>query len=178
MRTARAILNVLLTFVWGASAFSEEIPYAIPETLTLSGQELVLNGYGERERWFMDVYNCALYLPHRSTSREFIMAATTPTAIRIRVIYDPPADVPDRWEETFQAELSNELFDRMTDVYEKLDVGDIVIFAYVPGQGTKAYRNDKLLFTDKGHGLMQGLLDQWIGPRPVSKNLRRLLLRN
>lgn len=166
-------LCVLLS--WQAAA--EDRPRSFPRQLEVLGERLVLNGYGERERWMMDVYGCALYLPEKSSSLDYILSPGTAAAIRIVVNYDPPSDPPDRWESTFRQELSKELLGRMMDVYDDLEAGDVVLFAYAPGHGTKALLNGHRLFTDEGHGLMAALLDQWLGPRPVSKNLRRLLLR-
>lgn len=177
MKALRLIGCLWIAVVMGNPAIAEDIPEVFPKEMTVARHKLVLNGYGERERWFMDVYGCALYTPRKTSSTNYIMASSTPTAIRIMVNHDPPADQPERWRQTFREELSKELLSRMDNVYERLDAGDVILFAYAPGHGTKAYRNGRHLFTDPGHGLMQGLLDQWLGPRPVSKNLRRLLLR-
>ncbi len=160
---------------WQVAA--EERPRSFPRQLQVLGERLVLNGFGERERWMMDVYGCALYLPEKSSSLDYILSPETPSAIRIVVNYDPPSNPPDQWEATFRQELSRELLGRMMGVYDDLEAGDVVMFVYAPGRGTKALLNGRRLFTDKGHGLMAALLDQWLGPRPVSKNLRRLLLR-
>lgn len=157
-------------------AFAEDLPHQFPQVETVGGHHLILNGYGERERWFMNVYGCALYAPRKTSSPKYLMTQSTPSAIRILVKVSPPPEPPDRWEETFQAELSNELFSRMISVYEDLEAGDVLLFAYAPGHGTRAFLNGRILFRDPGHDLMHGLLDQWLGPRPVSSNLRRLLL--
>lgn len=172
----RTLSSLCIFGAFCTSIAAEEIPKTVPRQLAFADHQLILNGYGERERWFMDVYGLALYLPKKSSSTAFIRSRETPSAIRIRVNYDPPAEAPDRWEETFRSELSRELFNRMTNVYENLEAGDVIMFTYAPDHGTKAFRNGRLLFADKGHGLMDGLLDQWLGSRPVSKNLRRLLL--
>ena len=173
-----ALLGWLLaTLAPATAAFAEETPHEFPPVQRVAGIPLVLNGYGERERWFLNVYGCALYAPRKSSSPAFLMAPSTPTAIRILVRIDPPAEPPDRWEETFRAELSRELFHRLTDAYETIVAGDELLFAYAPRAGTTAYLNDRKLFHDPGHGLMRGLLEQWLGPQPVSLNLRRLLLK-
>lgn len=172
----RIVAGLALSVVLSWQVAADERPLSFPRQLQVLGERLVLNGYGERERWMMDVYGCALYLPEKSASLDYILSPDTPSAIRIVVNYNPPSDPPDRWESTFRQELSRELLGRMMGVYDDLEAGDVVMFAYAPGHGTKALLNGRRLFTDRGHGLMAALLDQWLGPRPVSKNLRRLLL--
>jgi len=175
-RNLIGIVSLVLALNSAAPATAEDFPAQFPQVETVGSHHLVLNGYGERERWFLNVYGCALYAPRKTSSPEYLMTRSTPSAIRILVKVTPPSEPPDRWEETFQAHLANELFSRMTAVYEDLEAGDVLLFAYAPEDGTKAFLNGRLLFTDVGHGLMRGLLDQWLGPRPVSSNLRRLLL--
>lgn len=177
MKLIRIAAGLALCVLLSWPAVADDPPRSFPRQLQVLGERLVLNGFGERERWMMDVYGCALYLPEKSPSLDYILSPETASAIRIVVNYDPPSNPPDRWESTFRQELSKELLGRMMDVYDDLESGDVVMFAYAPGRGTIALLNGRRLFTDKGHGLMAALLDQWLGPRPVSKNLRRLLLR-
>lgn len=177
LRTVGRICGAALLGLIAASATAEELPSHFPPVETVGRHNLVLNGYGERARWFLNVYGCAIYAPRKTSSSKFLMSRSTPTAIRIRVNFTPPADPPDRWEATFREALPDDLYGEMIGVYEDLEAGDMIRFAYAPEIGTKAYLNGRLLFRDPGHGLMRGLLDQWLGPRPVSLNLRRNLLR-
>src|SRR5688572_583960 len=39
---------------------------SFPERMTVDGHPLVLNGYGVRETWWINLYAVALYLPHHS----------------------------------------------------------------------------------------------------------------
>lgn len=174
LRTVALFLSVSIALCPSADAV--EVSPRIPQTLDVADQHLTLNGYGARKRWDLTIYECALYVPHRSASTSYILSPSTPSALRIRLTFDPPATVPDRWKQTFRSELSHEVLDLLRQTYERLDSGDVVLFAYAPGHGTSTYRNGHLLFTDEGHGLMVALLDQWIGSRPVSRDLRDRLL--
>ena len=167
-------MSAFVTFA--STAKGGDLPESFPIRQTVSGTHLVLNGYGVRERLFLDVYGCALYAPRRTSSSDYLMAPTTPTAIRIRVDLTPPADPPARWEETFRNALTPALYAHLTSVYEGLAAGDVLLFTYAPERGTRAYLNNRHVFTVAGHGLMRGLLDQWLGPYPVSADLRRQLL--
>lgn len=170
----RPIIVLLAFLLPAATAFAQTPPSA---TLMVQGQQLVLNGYGEREQWWIDVYRCALYLTQRTSSLAVIRHPDTAKAIRIRVLFDDiPDAMPKRWRTIFAEELSRRTFRRLRIGYRDLGRGDVLTFSYAPGKGTAIRANGEILFTDPGHDLMLELIDQWLGPRPVSRNLKRLLL--
>lgn len=170
---AAAILLVLFTPV---SAVADDRA-GLPETLVVAGETLQLNGYGEREILWAEIYRAALYLPRRSADVGFIRDAGTAKALQILTL---ASDIPDRmpsdWRTVFREELSRELFGKLRNAYRDLVQGDVLTFAYAQGAGTTVSVNGDAILTDPGHGLMADLLDQWVGEDPVSRNLRRLLL--
>lgn len=155
-------------------AWAQDAP--VPGKIVYQDVALRLNGYGEREVMWMDVYRCALYLARRSGDPAEIVRAREPKVLVIRVLTDnAPDDMPARWRQTLDAELTDRLFRRIKKSYRRAGTGDVLKFAYLPGKGTRFYFNDRHVLTDPGYGLMESLLDQWLGPRPVSRNLKRLL---
>ena len=171
------ILCALLAgaFFFSAAARAEIAP---PPALDVGGAELVLNGYGEREIMWTDVYRAGLYLPRRSSLPDYVRDPAVAKAIRIRILYkDLPDRMPAEWRETFEAELNRELLGRLKRAFRRLEQGDVLLFSFRPGGSTEIAVNGEVLLTDPGHDLMLALIDQWMGDRPVSKNLRRLLLR-
>jgi Chalcone isomerase-like len=51
---------------------------SFPERMTVDGHPLVLNGYGVRETWWINLYAVALYLPHHSADVTFIKQDDVP----------------------------------------------------------------------------------------------------
>lgn len=148
-----------------------------PQSLDLRGTRLILNGYGEREHWWTNVYRCALYLPRRMTRISTIRDPRTAKAIRIRVLYnDLPKSMPSEWKGVFASELNRELLGHLKRNFRNLQQDDVIVFSYNPEIGSAVWINDERILTDPDHALMLGLIDQWIGARPVSRNLKRLLL--
>jgi hypothetical protein len=150
---------------------------AVGPRIDYKGASLVLNGHGEREIMWISVYRCALYLSRPfDDPKKIIASRDVPKVLTIRILTDgAPAEMPDQWRKTLEAELTEPLFRRMKRGYAKASAGDELKFAYLPGQGTAFYFNGKEVFNDPGYGLMEALLDQWLGPKPVSGNLKRLL---
>jgi len=150
-----------------------------PQVLRLQGEELVLNGFGERELWWTDVYRCALYLPKQNMALHAVRHHSTPKAITVRILFsDLPPNLPANWRPILAEELNRELMGKLKLAYRRLEQNDRITFFYAPRQGSTIWINDKQILSDPGHGLMLGLVDQWLGEQPVSKNLKRLLLRD
>lgn len=137
---------------------------------------LVLNGTGTRHLLFAKLYTCRLFVPRQVSSFEEISKLNGPIELHLDVHGDPPGKLPDDWARVLDEELSQKLFERVKSRYRKLDAGDRVIVVYKPGEGTSVWLNTERQFTDPGPGLMMALLEQWIGDRPVSVNLRHRLL--
>ena len=54
--------------------------------------------------------------------------------------------------------------------------GDVLTVEYEPGKGTTIRGNALTAGSRAPHGLMVAFLDQWLGQRPVSEDLKRTLL--
>lgn len=170
------LFSILAALVlWSHPGLAQED--AVAPRIDYKGASLVLNGHGEREIMWMSVYRCALYLARTITDpAKIVRSRDVPKVLKIRILTDnAPAEMPDQWRKTLESELTDRLFQRMKKGYAKTSAGDELTFAYLPGQGTSFYFNDKKVFNDPGYGLMEALLDQWLGPEPVSGNLKRLL---
>ena len=93
--TCLFVLSCLLS----SGARAQDTP--VPAKIVYRDVALRLNGYGEREVMWMDVYRCALYLARRSADPAEIVRTREPKLLVIRVLTDnAPADMPARWRET------------------------------------------------------------------------------
>jgi len=137
---------------------------------------------GIRTYNFVDVYQCALYLPRGNNRVKGELIASlesleNPVAIRIEILTSMlPNKMPDVWRETIEPEVTGKSFKRFRKGFAGLDEGDVLLFVYLPGKSTHLYLNDEFQFKDPGPGLMQGLLDQWLGAKPISEDLKQTLI--
>ncbi len=151
-----------------------------PLDLKLDNLSLIHYSSGIRSHYFVDVYQCALYIPNngKSISSLDLLKLVHPIAMRIEIMTSElPDKMPDIWRETIEPEIMDKAFRRFQKGFLTLDGGDVLLFMYLPGEGTRLVLNDKLLFTDPGPGLMEALLEQWLGSEPVSEDLKQALLR-
>jgi len=137
---------------------------------------------GIRTYNFVDVYQCTLYFSSQDKPKKDQLTAVIknieyPIAIRIKILTSMlPDKMPEFWRETIEGEVTGKAFSRFQKGFSNLNEEDILVFTYLSGKGTRLYLNDKLLFNDPGPGLMQGLLEQWIGSQPISEDLKQALI--
>lgn len=151
---------------------------AAPQKIEVAGQDLVKAGEAKREKMLIDLYRVALYLPVRDASMRRITQKSTPKAFHIEVLYDGkvPGDIPKNWAEELIPPLPEAKAKELRRVYGNLRQGDALLFTCPPGGPTTAALNGKTVFSDPGTGLMAGVVDVFLGPKPVSEDVRASLL--
>lgn len=171
------IMTIMSIFLGGlASASTNTSP---PPDLKLNNLPWIHYSSGIRSYRFVDVYQCALYLPDKDKPIASLKNLEYPVAIRIEILTSMlPDKMPDVWRETIEPEIIDKAFRRFQKGFLNLDEGDVLLFVYLPGEATSLYLNDKRLFKDPGPGLMEALLEQWIGSHPVSEDLKQALLKD
>ncbi|CAM2007480.1 chalcone isomerase family protein [Acanthopleuribacter pedis] len=173
--------------VIGSGLFAKEIGgVTLPDTLSVGGKDLVLNGAGLRKKLFIKVYAGGLYLPAKTKKGEDVINTDQATVIRLHFIYNGvSADkLTGAWNDGFKAatkgntgdiqkeiDAFNALF---TDEAKKNDVYDI---SYVPGQGVAL----KINGTEKGkveasEKFRKALWGIWLGKKPADSGLKKGML--
>ena len=153
-----------------------------PSQMKQGGRTWVPHAYGIRTYGLIDVYQCAIYRPQDRTLTSKKLVASiktlkTPVAIRIQILTSMlPDKMPEVWKETVKSEVTGKAFHRFRKGFARLDEGDVLLFVYLPGEATRLFLNNKPVFKDPGPGLMQSLLEQWVGSQPISEDLKQALL--
>jgi len=154
--------------------------------VTDSGQKLVLNGLGLREKFWIDVYVGSLYLAKKS--RDVAEILSTPGELRVQLdfVYKEVSSekLLDAWREGFEKNQPDEtlgsLKDRMEQFYHYFETsavsGDQYRFDYSPAQGTKVIKNGEALGVIPGEDFKNALLEIWLGNYPADKDLKRGML--
>jgi len=169
-------------FAFATNAHAAELDgVTLPDTATVDGQTLVLNGMGLREKYFIDVYVGGLYLPAKMTDGNKAIQQDTPKKIVMQFIYSHVE--ADKMVETYQegfevnpaaASLQPQIqqfLGWMQDVKE----GDQVVLEYAPGKGTTLTMAGKVKGTIPGPEFMRLVFSNYIGPN-ANKALRTGLL--
>jgi len=173
----------------GSTASAGEL-YEIktPDTASVGGQTLVLNGMGLRKRAIFKVYVAGLYVGAKSNDGAALLAAPGPKRIAFGLKRDVGAD-------TFAKALNEGVVERstpeqLTALRERLakfeeiilsvkevKEDDSVLLDYVPGTGTSITYNGKTVGQPiAGEDFFRAVLNIFIGPKPVQDGLKDGLL--
>jgi len=180
--TSTLVCATLLAGLLGAATSAQAAQVAgitLSPTETVQGHQLLLTGCGVREELWMDLYAVSLYLPQGTAAEASrIRDSSVPKLLQLDVTYDGsvPNGLPDDWAQRLREQVSREFIRTLQNQYNDLKYGDTVRIAYVPNGGTTLSVNGRVVTTRPGSGLMDAMLDLWIGTDPISSNLKRLLL--
>lgn len=175
----------LLLAALPALAASGTTGVTLPETYTLNGQSLVLNGTGIRSKFFFKIYVGALYLATATDDAASALAEPGAKSMQMVMLYkEVGADkIAEGWRSGFEANLPPDdlgrlkaRLQRFNSMFPALHKDDHVYMDFVPGRGTRVTINGDLRGSIEGDDFFAALLQVWIGPHPADKDLRRGLL--
>lgn len=184
MKYLFSIFTLILGFNVSAQLTIEGV--TLPATLQINSTELVLNGGGLREKYFLDLYVGGLYLDAKSTKANDIISADKPMAIRIEIVSklissDKMVDaIEDGMEKSTDGKtdgISKEIEEFKSAFSEEIVVGDIYNLVYVPGEGFTIYKNDKKMKTIKGLKFKQAAFGIWLCDDPADDDLKEGMLK-
>jgi hypothetical protein len=185
-----AITLLFCLFIINAPVAAKEIEgIIIPDTLALANSDssLVLNGAGIREKFFLDIYIGALYLPARTLDASAILSDTGPASVLMHILYGEVSKqkITDGWTDGLEANLSDEKMlalkpqlEKFNSLFQDMHKGDRIRINYIPGTGTEVSINDEKRGVVEGNDFYRSLLRVWIGSDPVTRSLKQKMLGN
>ncbi len=176
----------LLSLLTLASAAELSGVFVEDEIESASGETLVLNGIGLREKFWVDVYVGSLYLPARSNDVAEILSRPGPWRVQLDFVYKEVSQdkLVDGWRESFARNQSPETLDKIDaqiqQFYRYFDrsvtAREQYAFDYIPGQGVLVTRNGNELGLIPGEEFKNALLEIWLGNKPADKKLKKGML--
>ena len=182
----KSILILASFLFWAASPLALEIEgVELPETVSLEGQELLLNGAGVRRKFFFKLYVGSLYLDEKTQQAEAVVEADSPMAIGLDII-SGKINSDNMTEATLEGfekatggntqPLQGEIDRFMGAFEEKIVEGDRFTLLYLPQEGVKVYKNGQLETTLAGLAFKRALFGIWLGEEPAQKSLKQDML--
>jgi hypothetical protein len=163
---SRLVLSALMLFSTVAGV-------KLDDTVSVNGQNLVLNGAGIRKKFFIKVYVGALYLTAKQSDAAAILAADAPRRMVMHFVYSVGKDkIAEGWEEGLRDNTPNASpdvkanFKTLASWMEDIKDGQEVVLTYVPGTGTMVAVNGHAKGTLSGKATADAILATWIGPKP------------
>lgn len=179
--TEGPVLACFLLLALAASAASLA-GVTLPETATVGGQSLVLNGMGLREKMFFDIYVGGLYLPAKTSDARAAIEQDAPKRVLMHFVYSEvsAAQLREAFEEgrTKHPAGAAQLpaFEQLYGWLDAVHPGDEVVFDYVPGAGTSVTVKGTHKGTLPGAEFMKVLFSVYLGDHPPTTALKTGLL--
>lgn len=179
------LLLLLLTAPLAASAAELAGVQLDDRVVARDNTPLPLHGAGLREKFFIDIYVGALYLPRTGQSAERIRRTDQAGRVEMHFVYDdvPREKLEKAWRRGFAANNPKEVRDTIADrigrfvgLFPAAGSGDTFAMEYVPGDGTDVLVNGERVGSIRGGAFFRALLAVWLGPEPPNEGLRRGML--
>jgi len=183
MKKISILLFVLISAM--SNAQIEVGDAVLPKTVTFNEEALTINGYGIREKIFIDIYAAGLYLKKKNQNSSAILKADETMGIKLHIVSGLMSR--SKMEGAFRDGMEKSTNGNVAPFKKRLDtflgfiqgeieVDQIYDIVYEKGKGTVFYKNGQ----EKGHvtGLdfKEALFGIWLGNKPADKGLKKELL--
>jgi hypothetical protein len=185
-----ASILLFCLFIFSTSLAAKQVEGVdIPDTLELANSDtaLILNGSGVREKFFLDIYIGALYLPARTSDASAILSDDGPASVLMHVLYSELSKkkITGGWNDGLEANLSDTemralkpRLEKFYSLFQTLHKGDELRIDYIPETGTEVRINGEWRGAVEGNDFCRALLKIWIGTHPISDSLKQGMLGN
>jgi len=180
---AGIVVFLLLSVVCIASA--EKVgAVRLPDTLTVDGTQLILNGAGMRTKVIINVYAGGLYLPEKMSDAARIIEADKPMAIKMHFVRKVDnRSIIDAWNTGFKNsadegyDTTQSKRDRFNGVFSSdIEKDGIYDVEYVPGKGVTVSIDGTEKATIPGFDFKKAVFAIWLGQTPADGKLKKKML--
>jgi hypothetical protein len=185
MRIVKSII-LIASLAVAATTLARDIEgVAVPESVTVAGAPLTLNGAGIRTRFFVKVYIGALYLPAKETSVDKIVAAPGAKSVRMHFLYKElePSKLTDAWTDGFRNNNSEAEYKALearlgqfNAMFTTVRRGDAIFVDLLPNGDTQVTIKGEARGSVAGADFQRALLKVWLGDKPADGDLKRAML--
>jgi hypothetical protein len=177
-------LVVAVLFLISATAVAGELGgVTMPDTLSVGGKALKLNGMGLRKKFGMKVYVGGLYLEAQSKDPAAIMAGDTAKAVTMQFVRDvDKGKLLDAFKEGFEnnakekAAAQKENVEKFLSFVVDMKNGEAVTYTYDPAKGVTITKGGKEIGSIAGKDFAPVMFSLWLGPKPPSEDFKTGLL--
>lgn len=186
MKTLRALLAfIVLTLVTSMAFAAEKGGVTMPDSVQVSGTNLVLNGLGIREAtvFNVDVYVAGLYLESKSSDGAAIAKSTQKRRLVLHFVREVDrGDIVKAWSEGFEKNAGGNKaalqarIDRLNGWMSDMAKGQTLSFTYESGKGVEVNVKGQKKGTVEGDDFAEAFFLIWLGANPPNAGLKSGLL--
>ena len=154
-----------------------------PAQLDVKGTKLIFNGAGLREKYTLDLYVAALYLPKQSTDAQKVIGANEIQAINIKIVSNKVTrdkfneTVKEGFEKVTEGKATAAQISKFQGYFSAaIKKGDDIQIIYKPGKGTAVIINGSYKGLVEGLEFKKALFSIWLGSKPADSGLKKEML--
>jgi N-methylhydantoinase B/oxoprolinase/acetone carboxylase alpha subunit len=183
----KTIITIVAVLLMNIASFSQVTieGVTLPATFNNNNKELLLNGGGLREKFFLDLYVGGLYLTNKTSDANKIIAANESMSIKIQIVSTliDSKKMIDAVEEGMgkSTKGNKEKFRKEIEQFkgafkDEIKIGDVYDIVYHPESGTSVYKNNIKNTAIEGYEFKKALFGIWLCDEPADKNLKKGML--
>lgn len=155
----------------------------MPDTVSVEGKELKLNGMGLRKKFFVHVYVAGLYVEFPSKAAPALISSDQVKRITLFMLRDLGKDkITEALKQGFERNskalmpVLKDRLDRLIGLISDARRGSQIVITYLPGTGTvlSGPPGEKQII--EGKDFADALFSVWLGREPVDENLKKGLV--
>jgi hypothetical protein len=184
--TRQWIACVVLALVAVTAAALELAGVTLPDTTTVNGSSLKLNGMGVRTKTILKVkvYVAGLYLTTPSRDAAAIIATDEARQVVMHFLYSKveKAKLTEAWREGFANNSAAALpalkarLDEFCALWPDMASGERAVITYLPGTGTRLELGGKEAGVIPGKDFADAMFAVWLGGKPADAGLKAGML--
>jgi hypothetical protein len=186
MKKLLSILIILLVSLSTSFAQKTFGDVTIPKKMMVGKTVLTLNGAGVREKMWIDLYVCGLYVKTKTTDANTIIDSKEHCSIKIQIVSSliTSKKMSDAVEDGFKNSIGKptkemrEKIDNFKSIFADSEIkdGDIYDIVYIPSKGVVVFKNGKIQPIIEGYEFKKALFTIWLGDKPADDDLKDDLL--
>lgn len=175
---------VLIVLLAAATSYAGEVAgVTLPDSVTVEGKTLQLNGIGLRTKAIFKVYVAGLYV--EKVSRDPGSLVSSDEVKRVEMVLKRglgKGKIAEAIDEGFEKNSKAQLpalqkrLNQFTAAIPDLKEGDHLVITYVPDKGTTLSDGKRELARIEGKDFAQALFSVWLGPDPVDEALKKAMI--
>jgi hypothetical protein len=181
-------LLLVLTILISTTCFAQKTVGGVkmPKQVKIGETSLTLNGAGVREKLWIDLYVCGLYVKTKSSKASTIIDSDEYCSIKIQIVSGliSSKKMSDAVEEGFEKSTNGNTkelrpkIDEFKAIFKSSEIeeDDVYDIVYMPKKGVMVFKNGKRFPTIPGLAFKKALFGIWLGEEPADDDLKDDLL--
>jgi hypothetical protein len=179
----KSLLGLFLSLTAAITLAGEVAGVKMPDTVTVEGKALKLNGMGLRKKVVFKVYVAALYLEAPSKDPAAVLSSDQIKSMRLWILRSLKGSqiteaIVEGFEKNSKAQMGvlKARLDKFNAMFPDVKEGDEIDMTYVPGKGTVVMAKGTEKGVIEGKDFADALFSVWLGANPVQEDLKKALL--